>query len=919
MKSSGERLFTWPLIVGIVLGILALTAGPAFAALSFSGTSISGDANVIIDSSSTISIGTSTATGITIGQSGITTTFPGTLSVLGSLLDPNGNKYVTSTPGGSASSTNNITYLAPASSSVPQTLTSKLSNIVSVTDFGAKGDGVTNDTAAIQAAINAAPSGSTLLFPCRAAGGDYLITSPLIFNGKTRMTIEGVTNSGYSCDISFSATSSYNSVVNLVGAWYLSFENIVIDSANASNVPQTVLLLGRASSTAAAGNMIFQNVNVEGYATKALVYSVASEENSYNNVGFFLNGGGAKYVYYTSTSDDLGVDSLPTASDLSVWFSNSIMSDFSSSIDPTHSLVYIAGQAGGDSVWRDGYFASASGTAVTINAANGVTYQGALTFDSNRFENGYQFFDLGTGGGTIDDLRIMRNTFASTGGSYMINASSTTTLVDADISDNIIQNDPSALSQFPILKNSYISEDYPYTIAASTNSMIFNRVSGQLTLTTNSSSPALIVNGGSSIINLSVGSSSQFNVNASGGLDSTSEVSNQYAGFGSYQNLLLYSQFDSGNGSWTNYGSGQTITPGTTDIAAPDGSLTAEKIVAPSTFQGTNQTVSPSLVSGQVYTTSVWMRGLNGGETVEFGLNDTHNSGIVTLTNSWKRYLYTSPGITDTSRGFEVISRTAGETFYVWGAQTENSPTDNVYVRTTNAAVASSSVGLVVNASGTSLFAGNLSVGGSITCGGSQSGCASVSGGVANYVPLWTSATSLGTSTIYVASSTGHVSIGTSTAQFPLSVAGTGAVAGFGSYTNGTNAVEFLQPGNNGELIMQNGYYGASSFVINEKDSVNGGDYQISAQGNLLLAPGTNGSVTSSQNVLITNGHLGIGTTAPSTTLQVGGASSTIRIGAGSIPGCLELLDSSGNGTINYLIASGGVLTASTTKPGNCQ
>ena len=66
-------------------------------------------------------------------------------------------------------------------------------------------------------------------------------------------------------------------------------------------------------------------------------------------------------------------------------------------------------------------------------------------------------------------------------------------------------------------------------------------------------------------------------------------------------------------------------------------------------------------------------------------------------------------------------------------------------------------------------------------------------------------------------------------------------------------------------------------------------------------------------------GLLGVGTTAPSRTLQVAGPSSTIRIGAGSIPGCLELMDSSGNGTINYLTATGGSLSATTTKPVNCQ
>jgi lysophospholipase L1-like esterase len=55
------------------------------AALSFSSTTISGDSGIVIDTPSTISIGTSTATGITIGRSGVTTTFPGIVQVGGTI------------------------------------------------------------------------------------------------------------------------------------------------------------------------------------------------------------------------------------------------------------------------------------------------------------------------------------------------------------------------------------------------------------------------------------------------------------------------------------------------------------------------------------------------------------------------------------------------------------------------------------------------------------------------------------------------------------------------------------------------------------------------------------------------------------------------------------------------------------------
>jgi hypothetical protein len=81
MQSQDEKRSSRPLLTGIILGVLGLTAGPAFAALTFSGTSIQGNGAVVIDSSSTMSIGTSTATGVTIGNGSSTVLFPGTLQI----------------------------------------------------------------------------------------------------------------------------------------------------------------------------------------------------------------------------------------------------------------------------------------------------------------------------------------------------------------------------------------------------------------------------------------------------------------------------------------------------------------------------------------------------------------------------------------------------------------------------------------------------------------------------------------------------------------------------------------------------------------------------------------------------------------------------------------------------------------------
>lgn len=64
------------------------------------------------------------------------------------------------------------------------------SNGISVKDFGARGDGTTDDTAAIQAALNAVPTtGGTVLFP----PGNYIVTSTLFVPSHTLCSGPGAT------------------------------------------------------------------------------------------------------------------------------------------------------------------------------------------------------------------------------------------------------------------------------------------------------------------------------------------------------------------------------------------------------------------------------------------------------------------------------------------------------------------------------------------------------------------------------------------------------------------------------------------------------------------------------------------------------------------------------------------------------
>jgi hypothetical protein len=69
-----------------------------------------------------------------------------------------------------------ISYTLTATGATAQTVQTKLEQYVSVKDFGAVGNGVADDTAEIQAAINAAPQGGAIYFP----NGTYVISAALI-------------------------------------------------------------------------------------------------------------------------------------------------------------------------------------------------------------------------------------------------------------------------------------------------------------------------------------------------------------------------------------------------------------------------------------------------------------------------------------------------------------------------------------------------------------------------------------------------------------------------------------------------------------------------------------------------------------------------------------------------------------------
>jgi Pectate lyase superfamily protein len=202
-----------------------------------------------------------------------------------------------------------LSYTIPLTNGVARSVISKLQETPSITDFGAKCDGSTDDTTAITNAIAAVPSGSSLLIPaasCKVSGG-FTITKPVVIQGiGPASTIIGTLGAGVDL------FHVFPNGVSLHKVWFQDLTIAITGGKNAINFDSTQAASSfiaesgaRRVNTLGSASLAGASISVIGSGLTSYPFDLSFEDNELTSgTGTALT---AAAMYFNNAGDTLRV------------------------------------------------------------------------------------------------------------------------------------------------------------------------------------------------------------------------------------------------------------------------------------------------------------------------------------------------------------------------------------------------------------------------------------------------------------------------------------------------------------------------------------------------------------------------------------------------------------------------------------